>query len=328
MNTAIEDFADLRRRFHAMLLPALLLFCPPAAVARMCGLAAHSVDPQPAVDPLTHDAFISTAALPVPDTIQYADKKGQIHTSLAFPGQVVVLMAKTTRAGAARALFQSHGGKVISQIPAAGFYVVQVGSGNERGFISAVNPDLRVNEAFPDMSLPSSGTSSGVMDLARRLNSVFSLNLAGIPFRVSSMDDAFFCRVGVFEGYVMIRPESLEVVVTEAMIAFRPQQDKKRVDSVESFGVGLGVVENKRWTIESRSQNHEINKVMKAGDTHTVRSVRFTIPKSPEKDLSKRWLIFWIIGAALDPKGEKGTTGWCYAHSDRNIFSRAGIKED
>ncbi|MBI4738060.1 hypothetical protein HY772_00580, partial [Candidatus Woesearchaeota archaeon] len=149
MNTARTDrFTYAQHRFITLLLPTILLVYPLAVPAQICPLAT------PSVDSLFQDAFISTAALPAPDTVTYTDKNGQKHTSFAFPGQVVVLMDKRIQASAARALFKLHGAKVISQIPAAGFYVVQVGADKEGAFISAVNQDVRIKESFPNMSLP------------------------------------------------------------------------------------------------------------------------------------------------------------------------------
>ncbi len=320
MNTVIDGPAGARRHLRALLLPAVLLFCPSAAIARMCGLAAPAAEPQPTADPLTKGAFISTATLPVPETVQYTDKKGQSHTGLAFPGLVVVLMDTETPAYVAWSRFQDLGGTIISQLPAAGFYVVQVGSGNEGKFISAVNADNRVNDAFPDMSLPSSGTASGVVDLAQYLNSVYSLNLAGIPFHVSSMDVSCFSLVGSFEGYCLVHPWSIDIVVTEAAIAYRNQPPQAR-ERLESFEVGLGLSLKEGWDIKPLSQSHKINKVMKVGDTHTVRSVRFTLPKSPGTDLSNHWLIFRMTAMTLDSNGNDQSFGYCYAHGDRNIFS-------
>jgi hypothetical protein len=100
---------------------------------------------------------------PTPAPVTYDDKSSQALTTLAFPGEIFLVVSPTAmNLSAATSLIQTHGGTVIAQIPAAGLYWVQVGVGTETGFINVVQGNPAVIFAGPNVPLTGSQANQPV----------------------------------------------------------------------------------------------------------------------------------------------------------------------
>jgi hypothetical protein len=112
-------------------------------------------------------AFNFAGPYPAPDVVTYKNRDAQTLTTLAFPGQIFMIVSPSDmNAGKALQLIRANSGKIIAQIPSSGVYWVQVTVGNEAKFITAVLKNPSVIYAAPNFPLTSSQSSPDVVDLS------------------------------------------------------------------------------------------------------------------------------------------------------------------
>ncbi len=85
--------------------------------------------------------------------VSYTETDGTPISVLAYPGQVQVFFAQNTTQQYAEDAISSNGGTVLGAIPLAGYYLAQVGVGNESTFISNIMMDFQVYGAMPNLAL-------------------------------------------------------------------------------------------------------------------------------------------------------------------------------
>jgi hypothetical protein len=120
--------------------------------------------------------------------------------------------------------------------------------------------------------------------------------------------------VGVFEGEIRIHPRQVDVFVEQGTIYLRPTGQWRRKITV--MRACLAKRTNEGWHIDRTSKSYSIERMMSPGDEYKLKDVTFSIQKGKSTDLSKYWLLFEI-----EQRSERsGSTGYSYAHSDRDIF--------
>jgi hypothetical protein len=143
------------------------------------------------------------------------------------------------------------------------------------------------------------------------------------PFSISSLNTAFAMQ-GDFDGEYRIYPDRIELKFTKANISISEHCPYKGRRLLSAVKVGLATgTDNERWKIADGAQGFLLEIVMSPGDTHSLGELDFTIPKDASVDLSKHWLVVQMEDIVLDAPGEKRPKGHAYAHSCRDIFTRA-----
>ncbi len=89
-----------------------------------------------------------TGDYPEPAIVSYVLQDVACH-SLAFPGQVEMVVSENVSAADASTLITANSGAVLASIPMVGYYLVGVNPGVEGDFISAIGQDARVMSALP-----------------------------------------------------------------------------------------------------------------------------------------------------------------------------------
>lgn len=110
---------------------------------------------------ITAGAFNYKGSYPEPVTMSYTDKSGESHEVSAYPGQVQLFVKPTTPSTEIKGIAEANGGKIISQIPSLGYYLVSVPLGTENTFIVSVNAEDTV-----DFAVPSSPFQTTFVDLS------------------------------------------------------------------------------------------------------------------------------------------------------------------
>jgi len=143
------------------------------------------------------------------------------------------------------------------------------------------------------------------------------------PFSISSLNTAFAMQ-GDFEGEYRIYPDRIELKFTKANIRISEHCPYKGRRLLSAFKVGLATgTDDKRWKIADGAQEFLLELVMSPGDMHSLGELDFSIPNDASVDLSKHWLVVQMEDIVLDAPGEKQQKGHAYAHSCRDIFTRA-----
>lgn len=141
-----------------------------------------------------------------------------------------------------------------------------------------------------------------------------------IPFQISSLDNNSFIATGLFNGELKIYPDFIEVTLSNTMIKINYFPDYKGKYLLKSIRIGLGEnLSNGQWTIYSNSLPQMINKAFSPNDTFQPPQLNFLIPKNPNSYLPQNWLIITLEGSNLIDNN-LGTIGYCYSHSQKDIF--------
>jgi hypothetical protein len=112
---------------------------------------------------ISEDPFDFQGPYPTPANVTFTDSTGLQVEVLAYPGQVQVFFDPATSATDAVSAIQSRGGMILAQIPAVGYYLADVGLGQEGPFISGIRTDSRVNYVAPHIA-GSLSTAATILD--------------------------------------------------------------------------------------------------------------------------------------------------------------------
>ena len=143
------------------------------------------------------------------------------------------------------------------------------------------------------------------------------------PFTISSLNTPFAMQ-GDFAGEYRIYPDRIELRLTKADISISEHCPYKgrRLFSGIKFGLAVNT-DGKRWKIATAAPEYFLDQVMSPGETHNLGELYFYIPRDDSIDLSKHWLVVQMSATAIDFPEEKQRKGHAYAHSCRDIFTRA-----
>jgi len=141
-------------------------------------------------------------------------------------------------------------------------------------------------------------------------------------FSISSLNTPFAMQ-GEFGGTYRMYPDRIEVRVTKANILISDHCPYKgrRVLAAVKFGLATRT-DSVRWKLARAGQQVFVGHVMSPGDSHTLGEMFFLIPLDDSIDLSKHWLIVRMEDNVLDVPKEEKRTGYAYAHSSRDIFTK------
>jgi len=143
-----------------------------------------------------------------------------------------------------------------------------------------------------------------------------------VPFHISSLDTAFAMQ-GDFEGEFRVYPDWVEVRLARGLVRISEHCPYKgrRVFGAIKFALAAGTDAGK-WKMLGGSQKLWVERVMVPNDEHQLGEVSFWIPREPDADLSKNWLVVQLDDDVLDvPDGEK-RKGYAFAQSCKDIFVR------
>lgn len=87
---------------------------------------------------LLEGAYYYNGSYSVPAELTYTDKYGTPVTVQAFPGQIIIFVSEEIPSQKVIDIIQGKGGSILTQVPAVGFYVVEVTPGNEDLFITSL----------------------------------------------------------------------------------------------------------------------------------------------------------------------------------------------
>jgi hypothetical protein len=147
----------MRTSERRSVLAAYVLAALAAAAAAGCGSKGGGAE-----NPLA-GAKTFGGLYPAPEIVHY-DDRGRPADVLAFPGHVQVFFGGAHDPKDAAALFAANGGTILSQIPAAGYFLAGVTPGAEAAFTSSLAADPNVFLAQPHVApAPKFGVS--VFDL-------------------------------------------------------------------------------------------------------------------------------------------------------------------
>lgn len=144
-------------------------------------------------------------------------------------------------------------------------------------------------------------------------------------FQISSIKSPF-ALAGTFEGEYRIKPDSIEITISNAAITLRDNCPYKGRRQLAFINVSLATATpSGSWTVISHARAIPLGETMKPGDEYQADKLRFSIPKGSEVDLSNCWLVIEMGELTLDSNKEN-KVGYAFARSDRNIFSPLVVK--
>lgn len=129
-----------------------------------CGIITLILKPQTFSDDagMLEGAFFSDKSESETVMITYTDKKGNERAAYAYPGEINIFVEKETELAAVVDVVERHSGKILSQIPEIGFYMVRVIKGSEAETIQklldeneivlSAAPNLVVQGSMVDLS--------------------------------------------------------------------------------------------------------------------------------------------------------------------------------
>lgn len=139
-----------------------------------------------------------------------------------------------------------------------------------------------------------------------------------ISFEISSLNDKVFIATGFYKGELQIYKDFVKINVNKGIIHIQKLSDYKETRPfIRNIRFGLGInTENGQWNIYSSSLSIIIDKQMDLGERYQLPVSKILIPRNPNIDLERSWLI-----AIIEVSGEGNTerVGYCYTHSG-NIF--------
>lgn len=146
-------------------------------------------------------------------------------------------------------------------------------------------------------------------------------------FEMSSLNDKFFIATGLYKGEFQVYNEFVEVNINNGLIKITNHPEYKGTPFITSISIGLGTnLDNGRWDIYSNSISFPIDKPMAANESYQLPpALKFLIPRNPNIELNKSWLVVTINTTKII-NGQQGVKGYCYAHSNKDIFQKSYIQ--
>ena len=118
-----------------------------------------------------------------------------------------------------------------------------------------------------------------------------------------------FSTIVLAKGSFTIERPFLEIDIPKLQIS--RNSDSKSLTRVTNFRVGVATDIGGRWKVERWGDEHLLNRLIKPGQTHTIKNYYATIPIDGISDLSSYWIIIQL------KLNNGSSTGYTYSHSLR-----------
>lgn len=184
-------------------------------------------------------------------------------------------------------------------------------------------PDTTSEGSFPGASTQTNADQGRIatrqQELAHSGRAGASTKSAGSIFVVSSMSSRF-ALVGIYQGKYEIHGNSVDVLVSKAVLHLRDISEYRGRRQVDHISVALGESGGgSKWNVRNKSNTIPVGTVMRPGEKHFLRDLEFSIPIDASIDLSQRWLVFTVQTRCFDDDNDRGP-GNSHAHSERDVF--------
>ena len=146
-----------------------------------------------------------------------------------------------------------------------------------------------------------------------------------VPFRISSLDTQF-AIVGEFEGVARVGADTIEVVISRAVVQLASGVSPSDTvsDIRVSAGLGMPLDDQGNWIVADSSEWLPVRKRLAGGERQALGPLRFRALRPTQAPLSSFWLLLALEGRTGSSARQPGTLFGTFAHGDPEMF--AGFK--